>query len=134
MRRLMSVIAIIGLAAACSSGRVTESESATDVPLTAEAFAGTWRSTTPSLEFIRLTVGSKSSEAGGFGARLTSSGIAWEGSGRIDADSLVVSLTAPGSSGPGSVLIVRSPADQTLHATHRMSARTVVALSFVRED
>lgn len=134
MRRLTSVIAIIGLAAACSSDRVTESESAVEVPLTAEAFAGTWRSVTPSLEFIRLTVASKSSEAGGFGARLTYSGIAWEGSGRIDADSLVVTLTAPGSSGPGSVLVIRSPADRTLQATHRISEGNTVALSFVRED
>ena len=132
MKRLISVIAIVALAAACSSDRVTESE--LKEPLTSEALAGTWRSVTPSMEFIRLTVAAKSSEAGGFGARLTYSGIAWEGSGRIDADSLVVNLTVPGVSGPGSLLVIRSPADRTLQAKHRINESTIVALSFVRED
>jgi hypothetical protein len=132
LKRQISAIAIVALAAACSSDRVTES--VVEVPLPPEAFAGTWRSVTPSLEFIRLTVESKSSEAGGFGARLTYSGIAWEGSGRIDADSLVVSLTPSGSGGPVSVLVMRAPVDRTLQAQHRISKSDALALSFVRED
>ncbi|MFN8582664.1 MAG: hypothetical protein U0163_17020 [Gemmatimonadaceae bacterium] len=47
---------------------------------------------TPSLEFLGLSVSSKSSEMGVLGARLTFSGVAWEGGGRIDGDSLVASM------------------------------------------
>ena len=61
------------------------------------AFAGAWRYVTPSLEFIGLSVTSKSSEMGVLGARLTFSGVAWEGGGRIEGDSLVSAMAIVGA-------------------------------------
>src|SRR3954451_11316582 len=56
---------------------------------TPDAFAGAWRSTASSLEFVRLTVGRKASTQDVLTGRLTFSGVAWEGEGRVDGDSLV---------------------------------------------
>lgn len=131
MKRLMLAMATLALTVACSSDRVTES--VLEVP-TPDVFAGTWRSVTPNLEFVRLTVQSKSSEPGGFGARLTYSGIAWEGSGRIDGDSLVVMMTPIGSDGPASALVMRASADETLQAQHRAGESSPVILSLIRDN
>jgi hypothetical protein len=65
IRRTSVTIALLA-SLACSS-RATE---AVPAPQSADAFAGTWRSVTPSYEFIRLIVASKSSEMGALGARL----------------------------------------------------------------
>src|SRR6185369_2390527 len=92
MRRLISFTFAL-TAAACSGG---PSETARKAE-SAETFAGTWRSVTPSLEFVRLVVVSKSSEVGALGGRLTFSGVAWEGSGRIDSDSLVMEMYNAGT-------------------------------------
>jgi hypothetical protein len=115
---------------ACSS-RATE---AVPAPQSADAFAGTWRSVTPSYEFIRLTVASKSSEMGALGARLTLSGVAWEGSGRITGDSLVMSMTSTVSSQPAGVLVVRVRAGETLSAQMRPTSAAPLDLTLVRGD
>jgi hypothetical protein len=84
MNRVLSVLFVLVAGFGCSS-------SPSEAPLDAvppEVFVGSWRSVSKGLEFIRLTVHSKSSEQGVLAARMTFSGVAWEGSGRIDADSL----------------------------------------------
>jgi hypothetical protein len=98
-----------------------------------DAFVGTWRSVTPSLEFIGLFVTSKSSEMGVLGARLTFSGVAWEGSGRIEGDSLVANLTIPGTATARSVIVVHARDAQSLRATFRPEAAALTDLTFARE-
>jgi hypothetical protein len=88
---------------------------------------------TPSLEFMGLTVVSKSSEMGALGARLTFSGVAWEGSGRIDGDSLVAGMKVAGSPASSGVIVVYARDAQTLSAQFRSAAAAPINLSFVRE-
>ena len=127
IRRTSVTIALLA-SLACSS-RATE---AVPAPQSADAFAGTWRSVTPSFEFIRLTVASKSSEAGALGARLTLSGAAWEGSGRITGDSLVMTMTSAGWSQPTGVLVVRVRAGETLSLQMRPASAAPLDLTLVR--
>jgi uncharacterized lipoprotein len=113
MRRLLLSVASMAVLASCSADHVTEAAPRNISP---DQFTGTWRSVTPTLEFVRLTVASKSSEQGAFGTTLAFSGVMWTGTGRIDADSLVIDQSVPGASGPQSVLVLRSPDDDTLTA------------------
>jgi hypothetical protein len=129
IRRTSIMIAVLA-SLACSS-RATE---AVPAPQSADAFAGTWRAVTPSYEFIRLTVASKSSEIGALGARLTLSGVAWEGSGRITGDSLVMSMTTAGSSQPIGVIAVRAREGQTLSVQMRPASAAPLDLTFVPES
>jgi hypothetical protein len=100
-----------------------------------DAFAGTWRSVTPSLEFIGLTVVSTSSEMGVLGLRLTYSGVAFDGRGRIDGDSLVADMTVAGSSQPSGVLVAHVREGGALHVEQRTAAASSAGLmlDFVRE-
>ena len=128
-------IAALGATLGCSQGPATVAhDPASRQNASPETFTGLWRSVTPSMEFIRLSVASKSSELGVLGTRLTFSGVAWEGGGKIDGDSLVATVTtgAPGSAG---VLIVRAGNSRTLRAYLRASAsQSPLELSFVRDD
>lgn len=101
-----------------------------------ETFTGTWRSVTPSYEFVGLSVYSKSSALGDIGVRLTYSGVAFDGAGRIDGDSLLVSLTVDGTSQPSGVLVARTRGGDTLHAERRSSTagEASLLLDFVREQ
>lgn len=130
LRRTSIALALLASSLACSS-RATEVVS---TPASPDAFAGTWRSVTSSFEFIRLTVTSKSSEMGALGARLTLSGVAWEGSGRITGDSVVMSMMNAGSSQPVGVLVVRVREGQTLSAQMRPTSAGSLDLTFVREN
>jgi hypothetical protein len=94
---------------------------------------GEWRSVTPQLEFVRLTVHSKSSEQGALAARLTFSGVYWEGSGRIDDDSLILSMTIAGDPNAGRTVVARIEGGDTLQAQLRPSAGSEMAITFVRE-
>lgn len=143
MIRRMSAIAALCAAAGCGPAS-TESKTA-DTPtkpavgaVSADAFAGTWRCVTPSLEFIGLSVVSKSSQQGVLGARLTFSGVYWEGSGRIDADSLVANMTVVGASAPGAVLVARARDSLTLRVQmQRVTGAPPAApldLTFVRDE
>jgi hypothetical protein len=138
MIRSMSVIVVICVAAGCGGSTEPASEgtppgTVVTVP-SPEAFAGTWRSVTPSTEFVRLLVQPKSSEIDVLAARLTFSGIAWEGAGRIDGDSLVLNMTV-GASTPGSSVIVARKADaQTLSFRMKSGAAPPLDLTFVREN
>lgn len=129
MIQRLSVIAALGVILGCSSGPV---ESVAPVPAP-DAFEGAWRSVTPSLEFIRLTVQSKSSEKGAWAARLTFSGVMWEGSGRIDGDSLVADMTIPGVTMSSGVLVAHVRDPETLAVQFRPSAAGALALTVVRE-
>ena len=99
-----------------------------------EAFAGTWRSVTPSFEFIGLSVQSKSSEMGVLAARLTLSGVAWEGGGRIDGDSLVLDMTVAGTTTPIGVIVARASDARTLRLRMKPAAAPATDLTFVREN
>ena len=127
--KIFCLLALVS-AVACSTDRVTQSTSVTPSP---DAFAGTWRSVTPSLEFVRLTVNSKSSERGVFASRLTYSGLEWDGEGRIDGDSLVFDLSVPGVSGNSTRLVLRLSGDDTLNA-HHYTGPDGVALTLVRDQ
>lgn len=98
-----------------------------------ESFAGTWRSTTPSLEFIGLSVVSKSSEQGALGVRLTLSGLAWDGTGRIQGDSLVAPMFVSGTTQPTGTLVVHAPDARTLAARVANAPTSPLSLTFVRE-
>ncbi len=135
MRRLICTLAAVA-AVACSAG----SDSARTLapiqvspPASADVFAGNWRSTTPSLEFIGLTIVSKSSQQGVMGARLTFSGVAWEGSGRIDGDSLRLDMAIPGSSTSTSTWVVRPSGDNTLQLQARPASASALNLTMARE-
>jgi hypothetical protein len=104
-------------------------------PTTAETFVGSWRSVTPSLEFIGLSVQSKSSQMGVLGVRLTYSGVAFDGNGRIEGSALVADLTAGGTTQPGGVLVARVREGGGLRVERRsaVSAPAEQTLDFVRE-
>ena len=123
------LVAAIGCAAS-SSG--TGLDGSSSKPASVDAFAGAWRSVTPSLEFIRLSIDSKSSEFGVLGARLTLSGVAWEGSGRIEGDSLIVNVATPGAPSSGT-LVAHARDAQTLTVQLRHSGSAPVELTLVRE-
>jgi hypothetical protein len=81
-----------------------------------ERFIGEWSSITPGREFIGLTISSLSVRPGGLGARLTFSGVAWEGSGSIDQDAFRATMSVSTTSSYVKLLVVRSAAPDTLRA------------------
>ena len=128
-RRTSAILALAG-SLACASGS-TETVPAAPGP---DVFAGTWQSTTPSLEFVRLSVTSLSSEQGALGARLTFSGVAWEGRGHIEGDSLVVPVTLIGATQPTGTLVARLREGRSLAARLRTDgAASPLELTLVRE-
>ena len=138
MVRLMSVVVVLSAVAGCS--RTSEPVSAGSPPETtlqtpsASTFAGEWRCVTPGLEFVRLSVYSKSSEQGVLAAWLTFSGVAWEGSGRITGDSLVTNMALIHATVPSGVMVARAAAAQTLRVQMRPSSGAATDLTFVREN
>lgn len=128
MRRWITILSLVGLNAGCGDGGTAAIQS-----LPHEAFVGEWRSVTPQLEFVRLTVHSKSSEQGALAARLTFSGVYWEGSGRIDDDSLILSMTIAGDPHAGRTVVARIEGGDTLQAQLRPSAGSEMAITFIRE-
>jgi hypothetical protein len=139
MNRRMSVAVTMFAAIGCSSGTLDPASQTAPPETVAQrpspaTFAGEWRSVTPSLEFIGLSVSSKSSEAGALAARLTFSGVYWDGGGRIQGDSLVASMTVVGATAPTSVLVARASDAKTLHVLLRPAAGSVSELTFVREN
>ena len=134
IRRSSAMIALLA-SIACSS-RTTEANPSTTTP-TADAFAGAWRSVTPSLEFVRLTIAPKSSEQGALAARLTLSGVAMEGSGRIVGDSLVIPMMAAGSVQPTGVLVAHVRGGGTLAVRvwpPAIASISTLDLTLVREN
>jgi hypothetical protein len=141
MIRWMSVVVAVCAATGCS-GNSTDPVSQVSPPETVlkgpspDVFAGAWRSVTPSLEFIGLSVASKSSEMGVLAARLTFSGVAWEGAGRIEGDSLMARMAIVGAATPTAVMVVRARDARTLRVRMRGAAAsaTDLDLTFVREN
>src|SRR3954463_3385059 len=90
---LFTLLAVVG----CSSNGVSPAAPGSH-PAPPDAFVGTWRSTTAPYEFVGVDIQSLSVEQGLLAARVTYSGVAMEGTGRIDADSLVIALHFIGTS------------------------------------
>lgn len=138
MNRSMSVLIAAIVVAACS-GNSTDPASegpprtSSAVP-TVSTFAGEWKATSPHPDFFRLTVVPKSSEQGGLAARLTFSGVYWEGSGRIEGDAFVANMATPGVAGSARVLTARVGDGGTLRVTMRASDGTTTEFTFVRES
>jgi len=128
--RLLSVMSLLCATIGCSAGSVEPAFEASSP----DAFAGEWRSVTPPLEFVGLSISSKSSEMGALGARLAFSGVAWEGSGGIEGDSLVAGMTIVGSSTVSGVMVAHARDAQTLRVQFRPAAAAPLDLTFVRED
>ena len=122
----------VGLSAALTACRAGGSEPIEAVRL--EVFAGEWRSVTPSLEFLRLTLQPKSSERDALAARLTFSGVYWEGSGRVDGDSLVLQMSVLGQGDDMRTLVARIGHDGTLRADVRPGTADAFSVDFVREN
>jgi hypothetical protein len=68
------------------------------------------------------------------GARLTFSGVAWEGSGRIDGDSLRLDMTVASAPTATGVMVIRASDPQTLRLQARPASASALDLTFVRED
>lgn len=115
----------------CSANPVDTNANHPTAPV--ESFAGAWRSVTPSLEFVGLTVVSKSSEQGALGVRVTLSGLAWDGTGHIDGDSLVAAMFVSGTTQSVGTLVARAPDGHTLTARVDASA-SPLRLVFVRQN
>ena len=128
MRRWAVIVGLSGAIVACSGGG--------SEPVTAvghELFAGEWRSITPTLEFLRLTVESKSSERDVLGARLTFSGVAWEGSGTIAGDSLLLQMTIEGHAEAVRTLVARVVEGGVLRTRLESGTAPALGVDFVRE-
>ena len=138
MIRELSVVVALCAVVGCSSGS-TEPRSNGTPPtngsgvVAASAFTGSWRSVTRSLEFVRLSIESKSSEQGALAARLTFSGVAWDGSGRIDGDAFVADMALIHTTTPTRVLVARARDAGTLAVQLRSPTGAPLDLTFVRE-
>jgi hypothetical protein len=132
----MSAIVVMCVTAGCgaTTDPAAQGAPAAVAPASPQTFVGTWRSVTPSLEFIGLSVQSKSSEMGVLAARLTFSGVAWEGGGRIDADSLVLTMTVAGTPTASGVIVARATDGGTLRLRLKPAAAAATDLTLVREN
>jgi hypothetical protein len=128
MNRWVVIVGLSGALAACSDGR-TEGI----VAVRHEVFAGEWRSVTPTLEFLRLTVQSKSSVRDELAARLTFSGVAWEGSGTIAGDSLVLNMAPMGEASATRTLVARVGEGGGLRTRLESGTAPPLVVDFVRE-
>lgn len=130
MMRWVSVMTLLCATIGCSAGPAETALRASSP----DAFAGAWRSVTPSFEFIGLSVNSKSSEPGVLAARLTFSGVAWEGGGRLEGDSLVAGMAVVGTPTVSGVIVAHARGAQTLRVQFRPAAAAPLDLTFVRQD
>ena len=121
-RRFLAVLALIGCASTPTSTGAT----------TPETFIGRWASITPGREFIGLTIASLSNRQGMLGARLTFSGVAWDGSGSIDQDAFRATMSASPTSSYVKILVVRSAAKDTLRAEFGDGTSSSDVLTLVR--
>lgn len=129
--RLLS-LAVIALTA-CSDGR-PGALSSIAAPATPESFAGNWQSTTPSYEFINLAIVSKSSTQHALGARLMLSGSYWDGSARVDGDSLIATMNYATTTQPAGVVTARLMDSTTMRARMQATGATPIELTFRRQD
>jgi hypothetical protein len=128
MNRWVVILGLSGALAACSDDRAEGI-----VAVRHEVFAGEWRSVTPTLEFLRLTVQPKSSVPDELAARLTFSGVAWEGSGAIVGDSLVLNMMLVGQATAARTLVARVSEGGALRARLESGTAPALVVDFVRE-
>ena len=123
MIRRIAFSVLVGLASFACSESVT--------PLPAERFTGTWRSISAPYEHLRLRVLENATLAGRLQVRLTFSGVAWEGPGRIEADSLIMDVTTAAVSG-AKVIAHRTPSG-SLSVDVASDTAAPLKLTFIRE-
>jgi hypothetical protein len=128
------MLRLVMAVAACTAIRCGSGFAAPESQAFSDAFAGTWRSVTPSREFVRLSVFSSSSESCALAARLTFSGVAWDGGGRIVGDSLVLRMSTAGSAAPTATVVLHSSDGQTVRVQLRPENGATLDLTFVRDD
>lgn len=97
-------------------------------------FTGAWRSVTPSLEFVGLSVSRPPRNAALLATRLTFSGVAWEGNGQMVGDSLIANVTVVGAPTTTGVLVAHGRETGTLRVQFRPGTSPVLMLAFVRDD
>lgn len=129
MMRWVSVMTLLCATMGCTVGPAEPTFNAASH----EAFAGEWRCVTPSRESIGLSVASLSSQMGVLGARLTFSGVYWEGGGRVEGDSLVAGMTIVGASTATGVIVAHARDPRTLRVQFRSEAAAPLDLTFVRK-
>jgi hypothetical protein len=131
MRRIL-LVTVLATARGCDGSASAPASPA--VTPSAESFVGAWRSVTPPVEFIRLSVSSLSSERGALAARLTFSGVAWEGRVHIEGDSLVGSMTRAGTTQTRGTIVAYVGEGQALRVKVRPVSAAQIDVAFVRED
>jgi hypothetical protein len=97
----------------------------------AAAFTGEWRSMTRAMEFIRLSVHQTPNQPGALDARLTFSGVQLEGTGDIDADSMVANLSSSPTSSYLHAFVARRQGDMLLAKV--TSEPGLLEITFVRD-
>ena len=128
------MLRLVTAVAACTVIRCGSSFVGTESQALSDTFAGTWRSVTPSTEFLRLTFFSTSGDGCTLAARLTFSGVAWEGNGRVAGDSLVLRMSAGGSAVPTRTVVVHASDARTLRVQVRPDSGTTLDLAFVPDQ
>ncbi len=99
-----------------------------------ESFVGEWQSVTPSYEFIHLSLLPISSDQHALGARLTLSGLAWEGHAQIDADSLVAQMSPRGTAMATSTVVLHARDARTLRLYARSGNATAFTITLARDE
>jgi hypothetical protein len=125
--RTAAAAALLAVSPLACSGGPAEAK-----PVSAETFAGSWRSVTRSYEHLRLTVKPSAVQQGILHTRLTFSGVAWEGPGRIEGDSLVLDITT--SSLAGAAVIAHEADNGALSVRVQSGTAAPVSLLFVRGE
>ena len=130
MRRWAQILVLAATVQACETNLGSE---VVDVAQP-EEFTGTWRSISAEAEFVRLTVQPLSREQGALGARLTFSGVYWDGTGTITGDSLVAQMGMTGRSTPNATLVAYFSDSGVMSMELRQTSGEPLRLSFVRDD
>ncbi len=128
MPRALSA-AILALTVACGGAPSETPARAASL----ESFVGEWQSVTPSYEFIHLTLLSLSSDPNALGARLTLSGVAWEGRGSVTGDSLVAFMSPPGTAIVTTTVVMHASDARTLRLYARSGNATAFEITLVRD-
>lgn len=130
MKALVVLAAFAGIA---GCGRMV-AEDASPSSASIGQFVGRWRSTTPSLEFVRLEMASPVAGQPTIAAHLTLSGAAFDAAGPIDGDSVVAPMSIAGATQVAGTLMIRALRNGTLSAQLRSTGNAPAQnLTFVRE-
>ena len=98
----------------------------------AERFTGSWRSVAAPNEHLRLTIARSLVSDDMLSARITFSGVAWEGPARIEGDSLIMDITTAAISGAA---VIAHPGDGgALRVRVESNAAAPILATFVRQE